>query len=69
MGRILITSTDLKGYVGNTVTIAGSDCCWNVVEETTVPDESLREVVVTSINCYYDFGSGGLGGRPKIVTL
>ena len=68
MGRVITTQTDLSSYIGQTVKISGSDCCWTVIGQAA-PDVTVREVTVTSTECYY-YGSVALTtGEAVIISL
>lgn len=65
MGRTILTSTNLSSYVGKTIIIEGSECCWMVVGQTTESDSTVRDVKVAAAECYYY--SGLNDSPPKIV--
>lgn len=68
MARSITTTTDLSSYVGKTITIDGSDCCWTVVGTTETPLLTNRDVTVSSVDCYVS-GMESLSITPKTVTF
>ena len=67
MGRVITTRTNLSSYVGNTIRISGSDCCWEVIGTVDTPDTNVRDVEVLLVGCYY-YDVGVLAVNEPIIV-